>query len=201
MNKQLEERLYNANDMEEVKAILVENGFQRPFKVGDFVKHEIKENGFFCLITQIKSREGVIVEGFNWEGEYGIYKDLVLDDISYGIHPTQQEIESHLIKVAELKGYKEGVKVVWVKGISKTLKGKTPYLDADGDLMYGGVVIWQKSSNTWAQIIEEPKWSLEEKNGENLGRYNLIDKNNYIVGSIYDKDLAEEICNYLNSKK
>lgn len=75
---------------------------------------------------------------------------------------TKEEIEKHLIALAEKKGFKEGVKVVEARKTcnGNLCSGDFCYIDRRDELHAaardcGGPVIYSKG--VWATIIEEPK--------------------------------------------
>jgi hypothetical protein len=185
------------------KKYLEENGlFKRYFKVGDFMK--LDDCQVFGIITKIHlscgKLETIDFDGISYCGE------LVVEDYINcfeGLtHPTDKEILEHLAKVAELKGYKKGVKVkcsntgevgelegtYWMHQYGLSAKVSTNW----------GCHIWDKETNTWAEIIEEPKYMVRYDYPR--GR-KLVFKNGSYVADITDKTIANEICEYLINKK
>jgi hypothetical protein len=184
------------------KKYLEENGlFKRDFKVGDFVKVDASQ--LFGIITKIHlscgKLEKIYFDGISKDGKW-VTKNFAT--FFEGLtHPTDKEILEHLTKVAELKGYKNGVKVEGIKsGVIREIHGLSRF---ENGRLYahtnqGYISIWDKETNTWAEIIEEPKYSV--RYNCTTGRHD-INKDGYYVGAIDNKDLANEICEYLINKK
>lgn len=198
MKQEQLEHLYEIGNKETKKYLETELNYKRPFKVGDFIASKSLPK-FFGLITEIK-KSTFYYEGFDGDGFFVSLEDFGFDDFDY--HPTKEEIEQHLIKVAELKGYKEGVEVSsLVDGYSDILTSKYYFLG--GDLWVNcnnfNILLWRKSENKWASIIEPKKWSYEYDKEE--CSFALLHGRVFCRGYIGNKSLAEKICNLLNSEQ
>lgn len=193
LSKEQLDKIYQEGN-HKVKEILTKSGYQRPFEVGDFVA--LMGHKIFGLITKINGLM-IYFNGIDYKGNY-TEEDWFTFGGGASYHPTKEEIESHLIKVAEPKGYKEGVKVKYLESDSVVV--------LNGDFNYNGeyliayidggeyIYIWRKSDNKWAEIIEEPKYRIEED----------IETNIYLgeeyIGRIKTKENALKICGLLNFK-
>ena len=151
------------------------------FKVGDFFK--TKESDI-RLITEFKG-DKVLYDGF-YLGKYkSDYVDLQFLNKHCKLATTDQ-ILSHLIKVAELKGYKEGVEVVNCYGNNMIIDDSKHYLNYRY-FEYGGAFIFDMQLNKWAEIVEEPEETLTysiHADGKEIGKLSVSE--------------YKELCDYIN---
>jgi hypothetical protein len=107
--------------VEELKKLAVK---EEEFKVGDWVKI-VSDNGCY---TRHKIGDITQIIALTTQGEDKCVHNKILPDWSFGaigcddiIHATPGEIESHLIKEAEKKGFVKGAKVVVKNGVEKSV--------------------------------------------------------------------------------
>lgn len=198
MKQEQLKHLYEIGNEETKKYLETELSYKIPFEVGDFIASKEYLN-FFGLITKIEGRI-FYYDGFREYNGYDENGKAYFDDNDH--HPTKEEIEQHIIKVAELKGYKNGVEVknIYDNNERLTLTEGFEYDEKNGLFAYyaedHAIMIWNKETNTWAEIIEPKKWSVQKVCDDYELRYN--GERNAIF---FSESLAENICNLLNNKK
>ncbi len=123
------------------------------FKVGDFIKI-LDYTTIKIMITRIDTINTVIADGFD---ENGIYVENEVFGLRNAVLMTNKQILEHLIKVAELKGLVEGVKI---KNQITLINRKDFFIEeTSGNLCQvisslGYMTIWNKETNTWAEKVE-----------------------------------------------
>lgn len=195
MKQEQLQHLYEIGNEETKKYLETELNYKMPFKVGDFVA--LKGYKIFGIIIKI-SGSMFYFDGIDYKGNYA-EKDWFTFCGKVQRHPTKEEIEAHLIKVAELKGYKRGVDVATLNcEFTRKLSGAFIYdgIGLISNTDRENIYIWRKSDNKWATIIEPKEWSVVET----AHSIHLFRNEDYF-GEFTNKELAEKICNFLNSEK
>ena len=125
----------------ELKAELLKE--EPEFKVGDWVCNRDAPDTFIGRVTEIIGNN--------------IYYDRY-DYIENCRHATEQEIKDHLVKEAEKRGFKEGIK--WKNPlfdwdcVDTNIAGRDFKYDRNNDQLYfGGNTVYYNGK--WAEIIKE----------------------------------------------
>lgn len=131
------------------------------------------------------------VFGFNWLGEWTVLNATFKGD-GNEILATEKEVEQALIKEAERRGFKEGVKfinvgtedeVVYFKGNYRFYFSPNQLCNNVGSVFYKG---------KWAEIIKEPvyeyQWLIHE----------LEDDVNKVTSKFYknEEEIFNKLCRY-----
>jgi len=197
LDRQTSMRLATKEEVDSVTKVKIEPVIESKFKTGDYLTSNLVPK-HICKIIKI---EGDVYTGWGFDGSGKYY-----EDDSFGFHSTRDrlatisEIKSFLIKVAELKGFKEGVQHTQYDGTLKFIgRGDFEYGWGGNDNLY-----FKKSldliykDGQWATIIpSEPEFVLPKVWFIQLTHDNIsyvkswhrsIDRSfsrNYTVGSLY----------------
>lgn len=134
------------------------------FKAGDWIVKKPQENHAQPLISRVNEvlKEGFVLTGLNHAGVWKDNYEGCVCDVKSIRKATSKEIEEALIKEAEGRGFKRGVKFKQYKKYRAATAKSNPYMDG-GDLVvdegFGKLWIYNDKGlgdfGEWAEIVED----------------------------------------------
>lgn len=168
-------------------------------EVGMWFKSEV---GNLYLCDYIGSN---IISGNNQNGSY-YYRNIEVPTTK----PTKEQVEAHLVEIANVKGYKTGVKIISIVDWHTPKEVKIKYNDGlliDGFKMsswafcLNGFAIWNKYKG-WATIVnevEQERWKVNIMDTVS-GHCAIYITRNPPLRKLKAEEIAEEIKQYLSKK-
>ena len=172
-------------------------------KVGEWVKSsEINELGVITAFFEYDMCVGVNSQ----DGHTDMWHYSILTK------PTTEEIQSHLVAIAEKKGYKPNVYIRSGKGAFKNLiEDGANFHYTKGMLMHGSILIWCVElgwatilpTETIAPIETEQRWRVEVmlRAGYRDDVKIVVTLNDGFISESSGRQLAEAIKQYLSTNK